>query len=503
MSDYSSLRTSTTGQRLRFLLSDTALYGGASAAMRLLSLFTIPVLTRVLSAGEFGAMDALSIWAAVLVLFATLGQDSAVARFFYEDEGTPRRQQMISQALTTTTILSILVALLFAAIAPHVVSATLADPQFVPAARIAAMTIPFTVVAQYFRNLLKWTFSRAGFLFVSLGSTATVVALSILFVTRFDSGVIGVFWAQLIGQSFFAIAGAVLCRRWIVWPRYSAIHVDLLKFGWPYMLIGLLSVAIPAIDRVFISRITGLAALGEYAVGYKLGSLVLFATFAFQTAWGPFSLAIFKEHDAAETYNHALSLYVGVVSIMVFVLAVAAEPVLAVFASRRYAGSAAVVLPIAFGFFAESIGWIMGIGIDLSKKTWGSAMSYCAGLAMAALLMYLLIPRFGILGAAFGTMLGRCAQAIAYTLFACSVYPLRYRWARPIAVASFCFVFAYVIRALTGPAGLPVASTRAIGVIVFVVFVWIVGLTRTERSQVTAAIRAAIGAHRPIEGSSS
>lgn len=489
MSDYSSLRTFTTGQRLRFLLSDTALYGGASAAAKLLSLFTVPVLTRILSTGEFGAMDALAVWTSIFVMFATMGQDSAVARFFYEDEDPANRQQMISQALSAIALVSLIVSVVCVVTAPRVVSATLADPRFVPAARLAAIGIPFTVAVQFFRNLLKWTFSRSAFLFVSLGSTASVVALSILLVVRFQMGIVGVFWAQLVGQAFFACAGALLCRRWLAMPRYSRVLADLLKFGWPYMTIGLLSSAIPAIDRVFISRIGGLTALGEYAVGYKLGSLVLFATFAFQTAWGPFSLAIFREHDAADTYNRALSLYVATVSTMVFILGVAAEPVIAAFASKRYLLGACVVLPIAFGFFAESIGWILGIGIDLSKKTYGSALSYCSGLAIAAVLMWLLIPRFGIFGAAVGMMAGRCAQAIAYSVFARFVYPLRFRWRRPVLVAIVCFVFSMTIRGLSTTAGLPGIPIRIFGIVSYGVFVWLVALASADRSQLLAVIR--------------
>src|SRR2546422_3347440 len=85
--------------RLRFLFSDCMLYGGAAAISRFTSLLTFPLLTRWYSVEEYGLLDAVIVLTNLLTLLLVFGQDSALARYFYEYEDTPVRRQVASQSL--------------------------------------------------------------------------------------------------------------------------------------------------------------------------------------------------------------------------------------------------------------------------------------------------------------------------------------------------------------------------------------------------------------------
>jgi len=72
------------GQRFKFLTRDLALYGGAAAISKGFALITFPLLARHFSVAEYGVLDYFLVLAGFLATMAIFGQDSAVARFFYE-----------------------------------------------------------------------------------------------------------------------------------------------------------------------------------------------------------------------------------------------------------------------------------------------------------------------------------------------------------------------------------------------------------------------------------
>jgi len=95
----SDLRKLSIGQRLKFLAKDSAIYGLAGALNKGFALITFPLLARHFSVEDFGLIDYLNTLVVLFVTFLVFGQDSAVARFFYEHNDDANRRQVISQSL--------------------------------------------------------------------------------------------------------------------------------------------------------------------------------------------------------------------------------------------------------------------------------------------------------------------------------------------------------------------------------------------------------------------
>ena len=87
------------GQRMKFLLKDTAVYGISGALGKLLALITFPLLARHFSVQDFGVIDLLNTAVFLLSVMLAFGLDFAVARFFYENTDMDYRRQTVSQAL--------------------------------------------------------------------------------------------------------------------------------------------------------------------------------------------------------------------------------------------------------------------------------------------------------------------------------------------------------------------------------------------------------------------
>ena len=70
--------------KLKFLLKDSLYFGGLKAVGMLFPLITTPLLTNHLSVQNYGLYDSSLVLALFFSSFFIFGQDSAVARWFYE-----------------------------------------------------------------------------------------------------------------------------------------------------------------------------------------------------------------------------------------------------------------------------------------------------------------------------------------------------------------------------------------------------------------------------------
>lgn len=429
---------------VRFLLRDSVLYGFANALVKLSALVSVPILTRSLSREQFGASDSISVLLTLFVASSTLGQDSAVARFFYEVETETARRQVVTQALVIQTAMSVFATVLAFVLGRWITNTALVTAHYAPAYFIAVAALPFVLLFQFWRGLLKWTLARERFVILTVGSAFTNVAIIVVLASVNLLDVQSFFAALLITNVIYAALGLLFCRSYITRPAGFNFARPLLRYGWPYALVLLASAAFPALDRSIVTNQLGLGQLGNYAVGLKYASLLLFPIMAFQTAWGPFCFATYKEATASAVYSRVLTLFTSGIAFVCFLLVAFAEPAITLFASAKYTGAGTLVVPLVFGLSAEAISWIVGIGVDLSKRTELSLISYVVGLALSAGLAWLLVRPLGILGVAIGMSLGKVVQSIAYSVLGMRAYPMRLYWQRPLAayVLALCLSIA-------------------------------------------------------------
>lgn len=72
----------TLKYKISILLKDSAVYGIGSAVTKFLSLFLIPIFTRVFTPADYGTIDLITISTSVIVMLLVMGMDSAVARYY-------------------------------------------------------------------------------------------------------------------------------------------------------------------------------------------------------------------------------------------------------------------------------------------------------------------------------------------------------------------------------------------------------------------------------------
>lgn len=484
--------------RLAFLLKDSVLYGGAAAVSKAFSLITFPILTHHLSAADYGAFDFFGVLATLLGILIVFGQDSAVARFFYQYEQVAERRQLISQSLAVQIAACLVVMLVLWKSTPYVAPWLVDTPERDRLFYLVLLQAPFIVLVNFSQNLLKWTFQRKPFLIISLGSVFASVAFISAGVVFFNIGLVGLLCISLGVNAITAVLGLFFVRGWLCVPQSFRYVRELVPYALPVGLICTVGAFVPTLERWLTNQFLGAEELGFYAAGTKIVMLIGMVVSAFQTAWGPFSLSIYKKDDAAKTYNLVLKGFSLGLSMCVLGLSIIAYPVLVLLASPRYAAGAVIVFPLSMALAVQAVSWITEIGIGISKRSHLYVYAYAVYVAVTAVGIWVLAPAFGLAGVAYGVLAGQVAKALIASWLAQKAYslPWEYKGIAQLGVLLMVLSAAFfLVWEIYGP--LQASAVSLAGLAMTLLFGWKLMLSLPERESIVRIARAKIPAFGP------
>jgi O-antigen/teichoic acid export membrane protein len=471
-------------------LKDTFLYGGAAAISKASAFISFPLLAHHLSKADYGTLDFYLVMGSLLVVLFVFGQDGAVARYFYEYEDPSERKQIISQSLIFQ-LAGLLLFLPIVWIFADFLSGLLINvPNRIELFKIVLLQIPFLLLINFSRNLLKWTFARNQFLILSLGAPLLQVGLLYFAVKYLDADIILLLKVFLLSNFIFSLLGLCFIVKWLTIPCGFKRLGEMLPFAIPVGVIGVLGIFSPTMERICVEQLLGVSSLGDYAVATKIAMLIAFAANAFQTAWGPFSLSIHKGKNASETYNWVLKFFCLCTCILTLIITMVAQPLVNLLASEKFNGSVILVFPLVMGLAIQAVSWVTEIGIGISKRSHLNLYSFASNLIVTILGIYFLTPILGILGVGLAVMVGFLTKALVASYLAQDAYKLDWSYRPVIMIMLVTLLFGLASVSMQHISDFTSSNLILfLGIIVIISVGWMVLLNRNERKRVLSIIR--------------
>ena len=421
--------------RLTALFKNLAIYGLGDVATSLISLLLLPIYTRYLSPSDYGVIAMLLTVEAVAKIGFRWGVDTAFMRLYYDCTDERARQQLAS------TIFFFLLAangLLLAAgwLGAGALSRVLFDTAD-HALLIRLVLLNTFVVGFYFLpfQVMRIGEQSARFIALVFARSAGTLIARLALVIGAEMGVLGVVAADILVTAVFTL----VLSRWfapLIRPVFSkAILRDALGFGLPRIPHSLAHQVMGLADRYFLNAFATLREVGLYSIGASFGLALKLFLSAFEYAWTPFFLGVMKEPDAKTIYRRVSTYVVAVLVLLVAVLCAIAPDVLRLTTTAGFHEAARVTPWIALGVMFQGLYLVGSIGLVITKAT--SRYPIATGIAAAASVAAnaVLIPRYGMLGAAWANTIAYAVLAGVTVGFSLRVYPIPYEWGRLLRIA--------------------------------------------------------------------
>jgi O-antigen/teichoic acid export membrane protein len=422
------LRREPVGAALWGLVSDSGVYLMGALLIGLGNFVLVPLYTRYLAPSEFGVYALVDVAILLLVTVTQLKFDVSYLKWFAELE-LSRRGELLSTVLAVGGLGSAVAgAVLSAVVLSHAGHAWLGGTT----RGFGWFLLPLVVFENLQGILLTDLRARrhaVGYSTVAVCRLFVIVGATYYLLAMHHEGIRAVFAGRLVGDAAGLLILAALCLRKMEWKFRSSILKPMLRFGIPLIWSVIAVTLQDASGRYFLSRHGSLEAVGLLGAAIKLGAIFqVLVNNPFGVAWGGMLFQIVKLPNARMVYSKIFS-YVYVFSIgIALILTVLGPTLFRLFTSPAYY-SASVVLPlILLVRTANVIEQPASTGIYLAGRTGLLSVLYSIALCVNVVLLYLLVPKYGILGVGWAWLLASAVVPFLMVIWGQKSYPLTFNW---------------------------------------------------------------------------
>lgn len=412
---------------LKQLLRDSAVYGVTRFLVQGISFFLVPVYTRVLTPEEFGVFDLLTVVGSIAVVLVGLEVTQGVARLLPESRSEAEKAAFASTSLWFCVCAYGLFCLVALAFAGPLTGALFGSAEHRGEFQLAALATCANGLFLLVSNQLRWDLKATRNGVANLANASVALGLSVVLVVRFHLGVAGFFWGQLGGSAVGFVLALVFSSGRYRWAFDAARLRELLAFSLPLVPASLGVFVTLYVDRVAINMLMSLSDVGIFGVAYRLAAVVGLIVGSFQRALTPLIYTHYRDSETPKQLARAFRYFVGAALLGWLTLALFSGELVALFAAQEYA-AAASVLPLLTGALILSNMYIFAPGLDLAKRTKAVSVIILGGAVLNTALNFLLIPLWGLQGAALATCSSAAAVFAAYMIPSQRLYFVAHDW---------------------------------------------------------------------------
>jgi O-antigen/teichoic acid export membrane protein len=467
-------------RRVKGLTKDSMVYGLGMAGQKLVGLILLPVLTRIFEPAEYGAITLITLLMLMASYFVVMGNDTALLRFYHDttDESERRRVAALGFGFRAAASLVLALALLpFSGAVSRLIFGSNAYASYI---FLSILNLPFATAVKFYIDLLRVRLRPGEFAALSLGNLGLIAALTIwmcpgvidvevpiigghVMLAGRDMGMLGVFAARLAADVVFTVVGLIWTFRDYMRPRSFQPLVDMLRFGLPLVPVGIAQWVLAYADRFMLKEFVSLDQVGPYEVGAKVSSFMMLFVAAFQYAWGPFAISIWREANARATYAKVFSLYIFVAGLIGLLVTGLAREFLQLVTTGHYVHGYRISGFLVFAAMAHGAFYVPASGLQIVKRTAWMGAAAMIGAGLNIVLNLLLAGPFEVFGVATATLISQIVATLILFAVAQRCYPVPYQvvrtglaftWALGLAAVSI-----YVGR--TGPTAALVATVSS------------------------------------------
>lgn len=432
-------------KKLKELLSDTLIYGISSVLARFINYLLVPLHTKVYATAQYGVVSLIYAAIAFLNVIFTFGMESAYLR--YAKDRTHARHVFKTVQLTLLAFATFL-ALLMWGFSPAIMPVMSLEPGTYEIYTMMIGIVWFDTLSLVPFAELRLVRKSVQYATIRTANVLINIGLNVYLILYLGWGIEAIFIANLVASGITTVFIWVLTADMLKGYWRWAVLEKLFWFGMPFVPAGLGFVINEVLDRYLLKYLltdtavtnlygagmTAEGVIGIYSACYKMAAFMLLLIQMFRMAWQPFFLRHSDDEEAPELYAQVF-FYFNLAAAAVFLavglftkhIVQVRIPVLDAYLIGEEFWSGLVIVPVILGAYWFH-GWYMNFsaGIFIKEKTSTLPKITLTGAAITVIANVILIPFYGMMGAAFATLCSYAAMALILYWQSRSVYPVPY-----------------------------------------------------------------------------
>ena len=406
----------------------TTVYGVGFICLRAISFLLLPFYTNLLSKHDVGWVFIIYTILAFLNVLYTHGMNAALFKFFHSS----KKKEIITTSNLYSVFYSVGLSLFLFLGYVLYISITNNIPSY-DIVIIILVIASLDMVSSRNSSLLRLLERPYYYLFVCFINVVLSIAFNIYFIQICHLGLLGAINALLyVSIIQFLLLLPIMFSYFSITCFNKELLYKMLRFGIAFFPAALFFVLIEMSDRWMLGYLRNINDVGLYGAGYKIGSVVLLLVNSFNLNWQPFYLKRGLDKGVAVFENigqHFLLILIFIATILSILWPIIFQWRFGSFYLIGMAfwkgGNIIPIICLSYIFYGLFILQMPSIYLK-TKQNW-APIFWGSGFFINMLANCLLIPRFGIYGAAYATLLAYFTMSMMLIYKNQSWLPIKYQ----------------------------------------------------------------------------
>ena len=386
----------------------------ASWVNALITLITTPIVTSLFEPVELGKITLFISYANILVPFVYMGFDQAYVRFYNEPVGRNDKYSMFKLCSAITLGFSCIVSLVILCFWKYFSTRIIGYPNLLLSASLATYVFAFLLSR---KCGLKCRMDND----VKMFSIQSILATIIIKVS-FVAVVIVRPEAELaIYLRSFLLLFCFIVFFYIAWRKCGNAVIDksrsvikeLSKFAVPLFPTTFLVMLNVSLSQVMLNHYADFYSIGIYANAITIAGIITIIQSGLNSFWTPFVYEYYKDEHKIQTMHKIFSL---LMFLFAFLIIITQDLIYLVLVNKTFWESKYILAILLVSPVCEVIAETLGLGIELSKKTYLKLPVYVINILVNITACVFLIPLYGIWGAAMANGLASLSMLLVKAL---------------------------------------------------------------------------------------
>jgi O-antigen/teichoic acid export membrane protein len=440
---------------IRTLGKQSLIYGIGTILTRVVTFLLLPLYTNVFTTEEYGIVSLAYAFIGFVMIAYRYGMDSALMKYYIDAEGENKKTYFTT--IFSVQTLTSLVFSLFLFLAAGFFAPIFLGGEYKQLMQLVTIILFIDALWMLPMLILRAEEKPRQYISYSLLNVILTLAFNIYLVVFLKMGITGVLIGNIIASVALLLATLpIIIKKFSFKTISRSALLEVLKFGLPFFPAGIFTVIMELSDRYLLEWLADTSTVGLYSAGNKLGMFGLLLVMGFNMGWTPYFLKKGKDADAPQTFARVSTYFLGLVGYFIVLISLWIDQLVQLrignsyFIGEEFWSSIQVVPIILLGYYFFGLYVLQLPGVFMTKQTKWVPVFRGTGAVLTVLVNIILIPVFGIMGAASAKAIAFFGMSLAILLFNRKHYPIPYLW------RGILFPIVYLLIIIITPMGLGV-----------------------------------------------
>lgn len=386
----------------------------ASWVSAVINFIILPISTRVFEPAQLASINLFYAIFTMVSWVAILGLDQGYIRYFHEKETEVEKKNLLSVCMALSVIALVFIAVSVIPFQTEIAVWVLNDDNNMVV--LFLFICALNAVVQRYISLFHRMRNSVILFTVTTVCASAVIKLSYLGAAVFDANYYTAIILMVITSAIF-LTFTVLVNRKNINLRISikrALKPSLLKFSFPLMPISIMAILNNDIPQYFLRGFDELSQLGVYTSAVTLAGIITLLQSGLNVFWGPFVFRNYKNEVKSIMKMHEIIVFLMVAFA---ILIIAFQDIIILLLGENYRTVTDFLPFLLFSPVSYTIAETTGVGIALEKKSNINLLIYASSIIVNFFACYILIPLYGVEGAAISSAIAASFMLILKTIF--------------------------------------------------------------------------------------